>query len=348
MQSFRNQIHLNSQPPELVRIIRQIAQYNGKEELYFNQKPQILDVMRQAAVIHSTESSNRLEGITVSTDRLKQLVNDQTQPRSRPEQEVAGYRAVLDTIHQHHKDIPFNNGVIRQFHRDLFKYKSEPGGSWKATENTINTKLPDGTQIVRFKPVSAYETPMAMDELFLQFDTAMKEGLVDPLILIPLYILDFLCIHPFGDGNGRMARLLSLLLLYKSGYNVGRYISLEKIVEDTKESYYDTLYISSQGWHEGKHNAMPWVEYFLGVVLLTAYKEFENRVQDVGNSDKRTLIENIIDSLPMQFKIADIRDRAPNISLPTIHRALADLKDKEKVTCVKTGRNAIWIKTGGI
>lgn len=346
MQSFKRKLHLQSQPPELVRIIRQIAQYNGKEELYFNQIPQVLDVLRQAAVIHSTESSNRLEGIVVSNDRIKDLVNDKAQPRNRSEQEVAGYRSVLDMIHQHYDDIPFTNGVIRQFHRDLYKYKSEPGGVWKQSDNSITAKLPDGTEVIRFQPVSAFDTPMAMDELMREFDNAIKEGLVDPLILIPIYILDFLSIHPFGDGNGRIARLISLLLLYKAGYNVGRYISLEKIVEDTKESYYDTLYTSSQGWHQGEHDIMPWVEYFLGVVLLTAYREFENRVQMVGKADKKMLVENLIDSLPMKFHIGDIREQLPSVSLPTIHRALKNLKDQGKVTCVKPGRNALWIKTG--
>jgi Fic family protein len=168
--------------------------------------------------------------------------------------------------------------MVLQLHRDLYQFVTGEGGAWKPVDNEITETHPDGTKIVRFRPVPAYATPDAMRDLHDRFNTLWDSGTVEPLLLIPTYVLDFLCIHPFRDGNGRMARLLTLLLLYRAGYEVGRFISLEQIIERTKESYYDTLYQSSKGWHEGQHSLLPWWEYFLGVMLLSAYKEFEQRV----------------------------------------------------------------------
>jgi Fic family protein len=347
MKSFLND-HYTKQniSLDLLATIRLIGQYNGKEELYKQQTPQILDALRQTAIIHSTESSNRIEGITVSEKRLKELVgtNENNQPRTRSEQEIAGYRAVLDLIHTYHDGMPFSTGLVRQLHRDLYQFSPGRGGEWKNSDNFIKTQYPDGTENIRFKPISAHQTPEAMEDLHKRLNDHWDRGITDPLILIPTYILDFLCIHPFNDGNGRMARLLSLLLLYKAGYNVGRYISLEKIVETTKESYYETLYISSQRWHEGAHDLRPWWNYFLGVMLLTAYREFETRIHSAGRADKRELVMNIIDTLPMEFKVADIERQATTVSRPTIHRALAQLKEEGKIVCIKGGRGAIWGK----
>ena len=225
----------------------------------------MLETLRQSAVIQSTESSNRIEGVIAKDQkRLKALVENRAQPVDRSEQEIAGYRDVLSTIHFSHADIPVSSNIVLQFHRDLFKYTGSLGGFWKSSDNTIEEKNLDGTHSVRFKPVAAWKTAESMEQLHELYKRSLDPPIaVEPLIAIAVYILDFLCIHPFLDGNGRMSRLLSLLLLYKEGYTVGRYISFERVVEDTKESYYNALFRSSQGWHEGNHDITPWLEYFL-------------------------------------------------------------------------------------
>jgi len=219
----------------LLQTIRRIAEYKGKQDLYKEQSPQVLETLRQAAIIQSTESSNRLEGITAPLERIKDLVAEKTTPRNRSEQEIAGYRDVLNTIHANHTDIPFNTGVVLQFHRDLYQFLPAEGGKWKPADNEITEVQPDGTKVVRFYPVPAHQTPDAMETLHKRFAELWQSGEIEPLLLIPTYVLDFLCIHPFLDGNGRIARLLTLLLLYKAAYELGRYISLEQMVEQTKE-----------------------------------------------------------------------------------------------------------------
>jgi Fic family protein len=215
----------------LLQTIRLLGEYKGKQELFKQQAPQVLGTLRQAAVIQSTESSNRIEGITVPLERIKKLVTEKTTPRDRSEQEIAGYRDVLTTIHTSYTHIPFSTGVILQLHRDLYQFAVNTGGRWKTVDNEISATYPDGTKVVRFQPTPAYGTPAAMERLQERFNRLWESGEIEPLLLIPTYILDFLCIHPFLDGNGRMARLLTLLLLYKAGYEVGRFISLERIVE---------------------------------------------------------------------------------------------------------------------
>ena len=205
------------------------------------------------------------------------MVN-RTQPTNRSEQEIAGYREALNTIHSDHAAMSLTRNVVLQMHRDLFQFVPGGGGRWKAADNDITEARADGTVVVRFKPLAPHLTPDAMTRLHDAHRTACDAGAVEPLLLIPAYVLDFLCIHPFADGNGRMARLLSLLLLYQAGYEVGRYISLESVIEGTKDGYYDALYASSQGWHEGQHTLIPWWEYFVGVMLVRAYGDFEARV----------------------------------------------------------------------
>lgn len=227
-------------PHRLITIIRQIGEYKGKQELYRQQAPEMLENLRHVAMIQSTESSNRLEGITADIKRIQELVQERTTPANRPEAEIAGYRDVLNTIHGSYAHIPFKDSIILQLHRDLMKYAGKEGGRWKSVANEISEVLPDGSKLIRFVPVQPYQTAEYMKLLHERFDTRFAEQSLDPLLLIPLYILDFLCIHPFLDGNGRMARLLTVLLLYHNGYDVGRYISLERIIEQTKESYYET------------------------------------------------------------------------------------------------------------
>jgi len=340
---------LEKQPitQNLLQTIRGIAEYKGKQDLYKEQSPQVLETLRQAAIIQSTESSNRLEGITAPLERIKELVAKKTTPKNRSEQEIAGYRDVLNTIHANYADIPFTTGVVLQFHRDLYQFLPGEGGKWKPVDNEITETNANGTKIVRFKPVPAHQTQDAMEELHKRFDNLWQSGEIEPLLLIPAYVLDFLCIHPFLDGNGRMARLLTLLLLYKAGYEVGRYISLEQMVEHTKESYYDTLYQSSQGCHETQHPILPWWEYFLGVILLGVYKEYERRVGMITTTRgaKREMILDTVSRLPQRFQIGDIERACLAVSRPTINRALRELREQGKIICVKSGRDAIWEKT---
>lgn len=331
----------------LLRAIRAIGEYKGKQELFKEQAPQFLGTLQQAAIIQSTESSNRIEGVAAPLDRIKELVAHKTVPRNRSEQEIAGYRDVLNTIHSNHPNMPFNTGVVLQLHRDLYQFASGDGGRWKPVDNEITEIHPDGTEIVRFKPVPAHLTPDSMGQLHDRFNTLWQAGEIERLLLIPAYVLDFLCIHPFRDGNGRMARLLTLLLLYKAGYEVGRYISLERIVERTRESYYDTLQQSSQGWHEGRHTLLPWLEYFLGVMVLSAYREFEERVGllTAARGAKREMVLDAVERQPRRFRYVDIERACPGVSRPTINRALAELRYQGRIICAKPGRDAIWEKT---
>jgi Fic family protein len=333
-------------PMGIVRLIGEINQFKGKQEMFRQQSPQVLEALKQVAVIQSTESSNAIEGITIQAHRLKQLMEDKTTPRNRPEGEIAGYRDVLATIHASSNDIPITSGVIRQLHRDLYKFTPVQGGAWKPADNTIGEIRPDGTQFVRFNPVPACLTPGAMDELCESFNREFDEQQIDPLILTGVFVLDFLCIHPFFDGNGRMARLLSLLILYKLEYEVGRYISLEKLIEKTKESYYDTLYVSSQGWHEGEHNLFPWLEYFLGIILA-AYREFGERVGKVASykGSKGQRIKEAINHFIGDFTIAEIERVCPDISRPTIYRVLKELKKEGYIRVIEVGRNARWTQS---
>ena len=221
--------------------LRALGEFQGKQQLYRVQLPEVLKGLQKAATIESTESSNRLEGVIISTQRLHALMLKDATPRSRSEQEIAGYRDALNLIHESGKEMPFSEGTIRQLHGLMYRYMPQPGGQWKATNNDIIERQPDGRSRVRFAPVSAHLTPMAMADLIAHYRSALDQHLADPLVLVPLAILDFLCIHPFPDGNGRMARLLTLQLLYHFDYAVGRFISLERLFEESKETYYETL-----------------------------------------------------------------------------------------------------------
>jgi Fic family protein len=337
----RQQISLS-----LLQAIRRVGEYKGKQDLFKEQAPQLLESLRQAAVIQSTESSNRIEGVIAPSKTIKQLVQGKIRPANRSEQEIAGYRDVLTTIHASFAHMPFTVNLVLQLHRDLYSFTSSPGGTWKLSDNAITEKLPDGTERIRFQPTPAFRTPAAMEELHARFNELWDDQVVDRLLLIPTYILDFLSIHPFRDGNGRIARLLAILLLYKAGYEVGRYISLEKVVEDTREGYYDTLYRSSQDWHDSAHDLRPFWEYFIGVVLLRAYTIFQERVGTVISSKgaKRELILDAITRLPDQFRYGDVERACPGVSRPTIARALRELRDMEAIQLMKGGRDAVWEK----
>ena len=341
-----NSEYLQKQPitHNLLQTIRRIAEYKGKQDLYREQSPQVLETLRQAAIIQSTESSNRLEGITAPLERIKDLVAKKTTPRNRSEQEIAGYRDVLNTIHANYADIPFTTGVVLQFHRDLYQFLPAEGGKWKSADNEITEIQADGTKVVRFSPVPAHQTPDAMETLHEGFAELWQSGEIEPLLLIPTYVLDFLCIHPFLDGNGRMARLLTLLLLYKAGSELGRYISLEQMIEQTKEGYYDTLYTSSQGWHEMQHAILPWWEYFLGVMLFGSCKEFERRVGLIttGRGTKTAMVLDAIGHFRGDFTIRDLQESCPHVGIDLIRRILREQKNMGKLECLGRGPNAKW------
>lgn len=330
--------------PRMLASVRMIAEAKGQESLHKKQVPQALETLRQVAMIQSTESSNRIEGVYADHSRIVALVQEKTAPRNRDESEIAGYRKVLATVHEDWEGIPFTPNVLLQLHRDLYSFAEGGGGAWKATVNAITETLPDGAERVRFQPTPAWQTADAIQELHRVFSRAWESGVHDPLILIPAYVLDFLCIHPFRDGNGRMARLITLLLLYKAGYSVGRYISLEKVVEDTKESYYETLGLSSQNWHEGTHAPGPWIEYFLGVMLQGAYKRFINRVGDltVSRGSKSKMLLDAIDAKHGPFSVGQLREECPTVSVDLIRRMLYGLRHEGKVVSMGRGPGAKW------
>lgn len=335
-------------PHSLLRTIRLLGEYRGKEALFMQQTPQVLELLRQVAIIQSAESSNRIEGIEAPRERIKKLIEHKTTPKNRSEQEIAGYRDALATIHTNYMGMPFTTGIVLQLHRDLYQFVAQQGGRWKMTDNEICETQPDGTKVTRFKPISAHQTSEAMEKLHTLFKEQWDRGEIDPLLLIPAYVLDFLCIHPFTDGNGRMARLLTLLLLYQAGFEVGRYISLERLIENQREGYYDALYKSSQAWHSGEHTLLPWWEYFLGVMLLAAYQELERRTGELttAHGAKTELVLAAFRNLPQTFRYADLAQACPNVSRPTIKRVLARLRKEGAAECVKSGRDAVWEKRG--
>ena len=267
--------------PEIVSYLTTIHEYIGKQHLIAERHADVLENLVEMARIQSTESSNKIEGIYTSDERLKKIVLDKTMPKTRNEREIAGYRDVLNTIHENFQHIPIRDTFILQLHRDLYKFENTSnGGRFKTTDNIIEEEDERGNKFVRFRPLPAWETPDAIINLCTAYNEAINKGEADSLLLIPMFIIDFLCIHPFNDGNGRMSRLLTLLLLYQNDYIVGKYISLEKLIEKTKDSYYDALQASSQGWMEDENNYEYFVKYILGIITA-AYREFFDRTQIV-------------------------------------------------------------------
>ncbi len=326
--------------------LRALGEYRGKQQLYVAQSPELLSDLRQVAAVESTESSNRLEGVVVAAHRLKSLVLKNATPKSRSEQEVAGYRDALGLIHESGEQIPFSVGTVQQLHSILYRYMPQPGGHWKAANNDIIERHPDGSSRIRFHPVAAHLTPIAMMDMIASYRTTIEQHLADPLVLVPLVILDFLCIHPFPDGNGRIARLLTLQLLYHFDYVVGRFISLERIFEESKESYYETLESSSQGWHEAEHDIAPWLNYFWGA-LLRAYKEFEERVGTIerGRGAKGDRVRAEILKRHLLFSISDIEEACPGVSRDMVRLVLRTMKSEGLIAPTGKGRSAKWQKT---
>lgn len=311
---------------EILSLVAQIHEHKGRQTLYLNQKPDILENLVEIAKIQSTEFSNRIEGIITTTTRLKQLYNEKTTPKNRDEQEILGYRDVLNTIHENYDHIFIKPSYILQFHRDLYQYSQKSiGGKFKSTQNIIAKTDAFGMQEVLFTPLSPFETPNAVDELCQSFNLAYEKMTIDPLILIPIFIIDFLCIHPFSDGNGRMSRLLTMLLLYKSGYFVGRYISIEEKIEKTKESYYSSLFASNQNWHKNKNDYTHFIKYLLRIILA-AYKDFEERINMLDPKlPALELVRNSITKKYGKFTKGQIMELAPTIGKASVENSLKQL-----------------------
>jgi len=326
-----------------------IAEARGRSELYREQNPSGLETLRQVALVQSTEASNAIENIHAPLARIEALVAETTEPRTRSEQEIAGYRDVLATIHANGANIPFEPRYVEQLHGNLYRYVgTRDAGHWKGLDNEVEEKLPDGTRVVRFTPVSAALTPQAMHDLHRELRRALDAALYEPLLLCAAYILDFTVIHPFRDGNGRMSRLITLWLLYIVGHDVGRYVSLEKLIDGSKETYYEALGRSTTGWHDGEHDLQPWTDYFLGI-LIAAYREFESRTGALGGrGSKKALITTFIDSLMVtEFTIADVRQAAPGVSDGYINKLLGELKKAGRIEPLGTGRGARWRRMAG-
>jgi Fic family protein len=331
---------------EQLSTLRSLGEYRGKQALFFKLSPEVLKSLQLVAKIESSESSNRLEGIELPHKRIEELVIKDTTPKNRSEQEIAGYRDALNLIHESGEHMPFTPNVILQLHGILCRYMANPGGRFKATDNEIIENHPDGTKRIRFTPTKAHLTPNAVDQLTTNYSIDIEDQKQDALILIPLAILDFLCIHPFSDGNGRMSRLLTLMLLYQFNYQVGRYISLERVFEDSKESYYETLEASSQHWHSEKHDIRPWLNYFWGA-LLRAYREFEERVGVIATSrgSKTELVRSAISRRMAPFSINDIESDCPGISRDMIRQVLRKMRDEGSIAVSSGGRGAMWQRT---
>jgi len=334
--------------PDIVNMLTVIHEFKGEQTLFLEAKSDLPTQLLEIAKIQSTEASNRIEGIITTDERLKLIVREKTMPKTRSEKEIAGYRDVLTTIHESYDYIPPRSSMILQLHRDLYKFSGMSiGGNFKNSDNVIAEKLPDGTQRVRFQPVSAWETPETMDRLCDEFIKSVNDPEMDPLLLIPMFILDFLCIHPFNDGNGRMSRLLTLLLLYRSGYIVGKYISIEKLITDSKETYYEVLQESSYEWHEGTNDYLPFVRYMLGVIAA-AYREFSSRVKllSTGGFTKAERIRELIKDHLGKITKAELMELCPDISQATVQRTLAELLANGEITKIGGGRYTSYIWNG--
>lgn len=332
--------------PEIVQMIANIHEHKGKQELFLEANIDELKTLLEVAFIQSTGASNRIEGIFTSDKRLEELVNQKAEPRNRSEQEITGYREVLATIHESYEYITPKPNIILQLHRELYSYsQGANGGSYKNSDNIIAETNPEGQQKTRFIPVPAFQTSETMNELCNKFLEAWNAGRMDKLLLIPIFILDFLCIHPFNDGNGRMSRLLTLLLFYKAGYIVGKYVSMEMLIEKTKETYYEALQESSVGWHENRNSYESFVKYYLGI-LLKAYNEFESRVEYLRNRSisKPERIKAVIDKKVGKITKKEIMELCPDISKVTIERTLTDLVKNEYIAKVGAGPSTAYVR----
>jgi Fic family protein len=344
MHTFRTlERQIGMTPASMVSQLSAIDIGRGREEAFRRQRPEALKTLVEIARIQSTEASNAIENVTAPRKRIEALVADKTTPQNRSEEEIAGYRAVLDLIHSSARDIPFRPGVVEQLHRDLYQFTGVPAGRWKTVENSITQTEPDGSETVRFQTVSALETPAAMEELHARF-AQVRDREYHPALVVGCYVFDFLAIHPFRDGNGRMARLLTLLALYQAGVEVGRYISLERLIGESKETYYDSLEAAGRGWHDGQHDVKPWLSYFLGI-LVAAYDEFESRAGLVGGgrgSKMAAIYQFVRSNVSDEFTIDDVRQAVPGASDSYLGKVLSAMRDDGILASRPAGRGSRW------
>ena len=335
----------NKWDSEIINLLSQIHEHRGKQELFLTRKPAVLDKLVEIAKIQSVEDSNRIEGIVTTAVRIKELVNQKTTPRNRDEEEILGYRDVLNIIHESYEYIPINSNYILQLHRHLYKYSEKGIGSrYKNTQNSIIEKDINGNVIEKFKPLSPYETPGAIEQICDELNRAFDKNEVNSLLLIPIFIHDFLCIHPFNDGNGRMSRLLTTLLLYRQGYVIGKYISLESKIEKSKDSYYVALEKSGIGWHENREEPVPFIKYILRTILA-AYIDFEERVDYVDEKVPTIeLVRNAVDSKLGKFTKSDMMELVPSVGKATIENMLKQLTEEGYIERHGRGRATFYVK----
>ena len=330
---------------ETLSLIAAIYKEAGKQEMYLKQRPDELEKLVEIAKIQSTEASNAIEGIVTTSTRLKQLVAEKTTPKNRNEQEIAGYRDVLAIIHESFDAIPITQNFILQMHKILYSHMSNPlAGRTKNVQNYISATYPDGHSKILFTPLSPYETPQALDAICDEYNLVIGNMEIEPLIAIPVFIHDFLCIHPFNDGNGRMSRLLTTLLLYRSGFYVGKYISLESKIADNKDLYYEALQASQDGWHEENDDPVPFIKYLLGTILA-AYKDFEERFSLV--EEKRPALETVrLATLTKigRFTKQDIRELCPSLSISSIEGSLRALVENGELRREGSGKNTGYVR----
>lgn len=330
---------------EILGLIAAIYKEAGKQELYLKQRPEELEKLVEIAKVQSTEASNAIEGIVTTSTRIKQLVEEKTAPRNRDEQEIAGYRDVLNIIHENFDAIPITRNYILQLHKMLYSHMNNPmAGQTKNVQNYISATYPDGHTETLFTPLAPYETPEALDRICEEYNRVIGNMEVEPLIVIPVFIHDFLCIHPFNDGNGRMSRLLTTLLLYRSGFYVGKYISLEAKIAKNKDLYYHALREAQTGWLEGTDDPIPFIKYILGTILA-AYKDFEDRFALVET--KHPAIETVRAATQNKigrFTKQDIRELCPSLSLSSIEGALRKMVADGELKREGNGKNNCYIR----
>jgi Fic family protein len=323
-------------------LLGECMEARGKQDLWIRQKPEVLEVLREQAIVQSVESSNRIEGVTVAPNRLRPLVLGRVPPRDRSEEELAGYRAALDWIFARKNRVTMTPDVIRRLHARAQGGSSSDAGEWKKRDNEIVEILASGEPTLRFTPVSAKKTPAAMEMLCRRYRMANDGERIPPLLLVATFVLDLICIHPFRDGNGRVSRLATSLLLKSQGSEVARYISLERLMEESKEDYYRVLKRCSEGWHEGNNEIIPWWNYFLGT-LRGAYKEFERQIQSVeARSAKSDLVRQNVLSQTEPFTLADMTAQLPAASSQLIKKVLSEMKSSGAVRLAGRGRGARW------
>ena len=330
---------------EILSLVASIYRYQGKQELYLKQRPNELEKLIDIAKIPSTESSNEIEGIVTTSVRLKQLLEEKTTPRNRNEQEIVGYRDVLDIIHENFDVIPISRNYILQMHKILYSHMNNPlAGKTKNVQNYISATYPDGHSEVLFTPLSPFETPGALDLICDEYNRVIGNFEVEPIIMIPIFIHDFLCIHPFNDGNGRLSRLLTTLLLYKNGFYVGRYISLESLIAKDKGSYYEALNKAGMNWQNGNEDIVPFIKYLLGIILA-AYKAFDDRFSIV--EDKLSAVEMVRKATSQKigrFSKQDILELCPSLSISSIEGSLRKLVEEGTLRREGVGRSTKYIR----